>query len=120
MSANHTGEKTKPIRFEVSILLFQDQNIWVAHGIEWDIVAQGKTIAAAMEAFERTFIGQAVIDMNAGDSPLADIPEAPERIKKQFAAAIFKGQAKPFHLPKDVPPAYQLQEIIGKDWRIAS
>ena len=53
----------KKIFFSLSVLLLQEDVIWVAQCLEKDIVAQGESISDAIKAFKHTLIGQIVLDI---------------------------------------------------------
>ena len=57
------------------IVLFQENNKWVVQCINYDIAAQGDTIEKAVNAFEKTFIGQIILDIENGKEPLEDTPK---------------------------------------------
>ena len=62
--------KIARFNFPLTILFLQDHGYWVAQCLEYDITAQGKTIDAAKLAFERTFVGQVLVDTQKGKEPL--------------------------------------------------
>jgi len=83
-------------RFKLSILLLREADGWVAQCLDYDITAQGQTIAAAKEAFARTFAGQVVVDVQRGVEPLTGFNSAPleywSKLRKgpQFVSVNFK------------------------------
>ena len=64
---------------------------WVAQCLEYDIAAQGVTIREAMAAFERTFVGQLVVDVAHKKMPLEGIRPAPKKYWDEFSSAISRG-----------------------------
>jgi hypothetical protein len=91
--------------FQVSLLLLREGEIWVAQGLEYDIVAQGKSLKEAIKAFERTCVGQIAIDVKHGNRPLEGIEQAPAEIWEMFDGAHKLDERKPFRLPrKGIPP----------------
>ena len=110
------------IEFNVSILLKKegmgDQSGWVAQCLEYDIAAQGKTIAAAKIAFEETFVGQIMVDIVHNKQPLEGIQKAPKEYWNEFK----KGEQladnrRPFYLPETIPPAFVIQ-AVANDMRV--
>jgi hypothetical protein len=60
----------------LSVVFIKDQcATWVAQCLEFDIAAQGKTIKDAQRAFERTFLGQVMLDLHHKRQPLEGIGE---------------------------------------------
>ena len=70
-------KKEKKYRIKVSVLLRYEGIYWVAQGIEYDIAAQGRTIQEAKKAFEKTIIGQIILDVKDGLEPLTGVEKAP-------------------------------------------
>lgn len=61
--------------FSVSVLLTEENGIYLAQCIEYDIAAQGSSIEKAKRAFEKTIVGQIILDIQYGKKPLEGIPE---------------------------------------------
>jgi hypothetical protein len=87
----------------LSVLILQEDKTWVAQCLEYDIVAQGETIAKATQAFEKTLVGQIIIDVKHKKRPLEDIPSAPKFYWDKFENAERLQDKKPFHLPDYIP-----------------
>lgn len=87
--------------FSLSILLYQEDNLWIAHCLEFDIASQGKTINDAKESFERTFVGQVCLDLKDNKKPLEDVPKAPEYIWNKFHAGQNLGERRPIFIPRN-------------------
>lgn len=100
MKGNHMPHQTS---FEVKVLLLQEGDYWVAQGLEHDIAAQGKTIAAAKMAFERTFVGQIVVDVRSDKQPLEGIERAPQHYWDKFEHAERLAEQRPFQMPAGFP-----------------
>lgn len=89
-----------------SVLLFEDDDIWVAQCLEYDIVAQGATVDLARRSFEKTFVGQIILDVVHKKAPLQGIDKAPKFFWDKFDDAKQRHSGrKPIYLPYLVPPA---------------
>jgi hypothetical protein len=104
--------------FILSILLFQKDTTWVAQCLEWDIAAQGKTLDDALNSFERTFVGQLVLDIDQNKNPLEDTPRTPREYWTMFEQAKKLADKKPFYLPEEISPV--CITASAQDLRIAA
>jgi len=68
----------------VRVLFIKRGEAWVAQCLEHDIAAQGKTFDEAEKAWERTFLGQILLDAKQGKEPLKDIKPAPRFYWRKF------------------------------------
>ncbi len=73
--------------FEVSTLLLNESGKWVVQCLEYDIAAQGDSPAEAREAWQRAFVGQAIVNLKHDKEPMADVPRAPKFYWDLFAKA---------------------------------
>ena len=91
----------------LSVVFIKDQcSTWVAQCLEFDIAAQGKTIKDAQRAFERTFLGQVMLDIHDERQPLEGIGQAPKEYWDMFEEAEQLAARRPFRLPPGIPPAF--------------
>jgi len=90
--------------FVMHVLLLNDDGVWVAQCLDYDIAAQGKTINKAVDALTRTFAGQVVLDIQHGKKPLEDFTKAPIDYWNKFEDANRLEGRKPFGLPKSFIP----------------
>lgn len=105
-----TRETTdKNVFFSLSILLFQENSIWVAQCLEKDIVAQGDSVSDVVKAFKHTLIGQIILDTQDKKEPLVDITSAPAMYWGMFKEAKMYEASRPLEFPKGILPAW----IIG-------
>jgi len=88
-------------QFSLSVLLFLDDKKWIAHCLEYDIVAQGKTIQSAKESFEKTFVGQVVLDIINKRSPLEGISQSPKEIWDMFKDGIKVEEIGSLYVPQE-------------------
>lgn len=106
--------------FKLSVLLRREVEGWIAQCLEYDIAAQGKTIAEAKAAFARTFAGQIFVDLHHGVPPLAGFTQAPPEYWKDFKMAERLADRQPIYIPTDkVSPAVTIR-AAAEDLRIAA
>ena len=105
--------------FVVSVLLLHEQDNWVAQCLEYDVAAQGRTIAEAKAAFERTFVGQILVDVKNNSRPLEGIGQAPGVYWNKFSQGERLTDRKPFYLPDGIPPTYMIA-AVASDLRISA
>ncbi len=96
---------------EVRVLFLHEGDSYVAQCLEYDIAAQGKTLPEVKMAFERTFVGQMMLDLRKGKQPLQGIEPAPRLYWEKFEKALRLEDVEPINWPQDVPPAYVVNEI---------
>lgn len=106
--------KQEPLALRV--LFFKRTYFWVAQCLEYDIVAQGKTIKEAQESFERVFVSNICINLENGIVPLSQFKKAPEKFfdifKQSERLALGNNIFDNFtNLPSHFQaPAYQIPE----------
>lgn len=105
----------KPISFSISVLLRHEEHGWAAQCLEYDIAAQGKTLADAKAAIEKAFVGQVLVDLSHGVEPLSTVGKAPIEYWEQFSQAERLADRKPLY----VPPPYMVRATM-EDARIAA
>jgi hypothetical protein len=101
----------------VRVLFIREGESFVAQCLEFDIAAQGKTITEVKRAFERTLIGQMMLDVRRGKRPFEDFGPAPRYYWEKYEQANPVGDREPLSLPKEVPPAFIVGEIL-KEMRV--
>ncbi|MEX0737617.1 MAG: hypothetical protein WD182_09270 [Bacteroidota bacterium] len=99
VGATMTGE----FMFDLSILLIKEGKIWAAQCLEFDIAAQGKTREKAKRAFEKTLVGQLILDAKYAKTPFEGIPRAPKMYWDMLEKTKSHQQRKPIYLPEKVP-----------------
>lgn len=73
----------------MTIVMFKEDDWWIAQCIEYDLAAQGKTIDDAQYEFQRIFCGRMLVARELGiEDPLADIPRAPAMFQKILSNAL--------------------------------
>jgi hypothetical protein len=94
----------------IRVLFLKDGPVWVAQGLDYDVAAQGRTIAAAKQAFVETLVGRLRMDMERKFPPLYGLSQAPrnfwaiyetvaERCMHLNAERIDSGSSRPHGLP---------------------
>ncbi len=95
----------------MTIIMFKENEWWIAQCIEYDLAAQGRTIEDAQYEFQRIFCGRILVAKELGISdPLEDVPRAPLSIQQmltnsRLSRLAFKREEELCH---DVPEAYML------------
>lgn len=90
---------------EISILLLQEDNGWVAQCLEKDIAAQGNSINEALASFKNTFIGQLILDYEDNKTPLEDLQEAPKEYWDKYQLSRPLRDKESFALPHSGTPS---------------
>ena len=105
----------------VSVLLFREEDTWIAQGLEYDIAASGNSLATAKEAFAKTFAGQVVVDLSNGDQPLSGFAKAPKNFWDLFSVAERLVGRHPIFVPDvpNLPPAHMIR-AMADDLRISA
>ncbi|MCI0541526.1 MAG: hypothetical protein L0Z50_40525 [Verrucomicrobiales bacterium] len=62
-----------PLRVALFKESVADRKMWVAQCLDYDIVAQGETIASAKESFKKTVIAHVCIALHKGEEPFVNI-----------------------------------------------
>jgi hypothetical protein len=74
-------------QFPISIVLYEADGIWIAQGLEYDIVAHGATSDEASKNFNKKFGAELAISIELGDpSPLSGVPRAPQEFWDRYNA----------------------------------
>lgn len=61
----------------LTVLIVRDSGLWIARFLQHDIVAQGESLAEAVNALMDVFYSQISIDLREGREPLCGIGPAP-------------------------------------------
>jgi hypothetical protein len=79
-------------QFPVSVVLYQEDGIWIAQGLQYDITARGADPVEASEHFNQKFGAELIMSMEIGDEPpLVGVPRAPQEFWDMYEAAKMKG-----------------------------
>jgi hypothetical protein len=74
-------------RIEVSVVAFQEGELWVAQCVEYDIAAFAKSLPELSKAFERAMAANLCVNADLGRNALDGVPAAPERFRQLFDKA---------------------------------
>ncbi len=70
---------------EISVVMYEDNCVWIAQGIEYDITARGASPAEAARRFDRKVGAELVMSFELGDQvPLAGVGPAPQKFWRMF------------------------------------
>jgi predicted RNase H-like HicB family nuclease len=105
----------QPQVFTVSVLLRYEGTGWAAQCLEFDIAAQGETIAEAKTALEKTFVTQIAVDLAFGIPALSQVPAAPREYWDLFQRSERLCDRKPFY----IPPAFMVR-ATAEDMRVCA
>ncbi len=97
-------------QLKLRVLLLKDGEFWVAQCLEFDLAAQGSTIAEAQQSFVRTFVMQALVDSQAGKQPFADFKPAPA----WYAMRYDEAQEQEFARPLSLDPAVSAFRAVAE------
>jgi hypothetical protein len=92
------------LTLDLSVLILRESGGWAAQCLEYDIAAQGRTKAKAKQAFEKTLIGQLIVDIKYDKIPLEGIPRAPKMYWDMIERAQSYQERKPLYMPDNVSP----------------
>ena len=104
----------------MTVLFFREDAMWVAQGLEYDITAQGETLADAKAAFVASFVAQVAVALHHGEEPLADFGKAPQNYWDMLDIA--EALADPIRVPgavENIPPAFMIdamQKTLANGW----
>ena len=70
----------------LSVLVFFEDGYWIAHCIEYDIVAEAKRFDDIKAALAHSLASHIIAKLANNEHPFATTPKAPAKYKKQFDA----------------------------------
>jgi len=74
-----------PPNLELRVLVTTDGSRWVAHCVDYDIVAQAKSLEDLAYEFSRLTMVHLAVCLEFGSEPFTSLPPAPEEIRKAYA-----------------------------------
>ena len=107
--------------FRVSVVLYPEDGLWIAQGIQFDITARGQTPLEASERFNDKFGAELVMSMELGDEePLSGVGSAPREFWKMYENAKMRVvvDEMPLRLSSGAPHVHP--EIKIADRRLAA
>ncbi len=69
---------------QISIVVFQDGDIWVAQCLEYDIGAQAESLEKLYERLSDVIEAERAESLNRHGQEFVGVPEAPERFRKLY------------------------------------
>ena len=109
----------QPLTFKLSVLLMREGEMWVAQCLEYDLAAQGRTLAEVKDAFGKTFCGQIMVDLHHKLEPLSTFSQAPAAYWEKFKHAERLLDRQQLPTPPRVPPAFMIH-AMADDLRICA
>jgi hypothetical protein len=74
-------------QFRVSVILYPEDEFWIAQGVQFDITARGRTPIEASERFHDKFGAEFIMSLEVGEEPLASIGPAPKEFWEMYENA---------------------------------
>jgi len=71
----------------LKILLIQDEDLWAAQCLEYDLIGQGPTQENAVTTLMKQLLARVTVERMLGKEPLADLAEAPSRFWELYERA---------------------------------
>lgn len=78
-------------QFPVSVLLYPEDGVWIAQGLQYDITARGADPVEASERFNQKIGAEFIMSMEIGEAPLTGVPRAPKEFWDMYEAAKLRG-----------------------------
>jgi hypothetical protein len=69
------------------VIIYPEEDYWIAQGIQFDVTARGKTPTEASERFNDKFGAELVMSMEIGEEPLSGIGPAPIEFQQMYETA---------------------------------
>ena len=96
---------------KLDALFMNVEGVWIVQGLQFDISAQGATIAMAREAFVLTVAAQFALAMHHHEKPFATFQPAAQIFWERFSRAEVLGRPGDARPLEDVPPAFPLPQL---------
>jgi hypothetical protein len=85
-------------RYAIRAVVFQEGEWLCAQCLEYDLVAQAKTLRQLSRALQRLIVGHVVVRLQHKQRPFRDLPRAPEKYWTMFRQSRLALPAPMFHL----------------------
>lgn len=100
-----TAPTTTTVPLSVHVLVYREDDMWVAQCLDFDLADQGPDEPTAMRRVLHLLGHRIGMDLAAGRSPLADLPQAPEEFFSRVPVGFSSpGTVLPVYVP-DPPKA---------------
>lgn len=86
-----------------------EDECWVAQCLEYDLVAQARTLHELQASFRRIFVGQALVDLLHGNEPFANLKPAPVRYWNDYKKALRLAETISLSVPAEYVPSQLAQ-----------
>ena len=81
-------EINSPDTVEISVIIYPEEDFWIAQGIEFDIMARGATPVEASERFNAKVGVEMVMSLELNDTmPLSGVGRAPAKFLEMYTRA---------------------------------
>lgn len=110
-------------QFAVSVVLYQEDGIWIAQGLQFDITARGSDPVEASERFNQKIGAEFIMSMEIGEEPLAGVPRAPQEFWDMYEAAKMRGftmETAPIRVNEGPSPHIRQEIAITHERRAAA
>jgi hypothetical protein len=74
-------------QFRVSVVIYPEDEFWIAQGVQFDITSRGRTPIEASERFNDKFGAELVMSLELGEEPLAGVGAAPKEFWDMYENA---------------------------------
>jgi hypothetical protein len=103
---------------EISVVLYEDDCVWIAQGVEFDITVTGNSPSDAARRFDAQVAAELIMSFECGDKhPLSGIGAAPQKFWKMFREAkeLIEHERAPVRILDDgYSPVYRPRMKIGE------
>lgn len=98
----------------LKVVFFPEDGKWIAHGVNYGIVAHGRTVEEATYEFAWAVVGRIVANVRHNRQPFNGVGPAPETISALFDEADTQLPERQIPLPSgsNLPPAFLAAKII--------
>lgn len=79
----HANDQSK----ELHVLVFKDDDLWIAQCLEYDIAVQARTIEELEENFVCSIIAHVMSSIEDKEAPFSTLPETPKEFWDMFQRA---------------------------------
>jgi hypothetical protein len=78
-------------QFPVSVVIYQEDGVWIAQGLQYDITARGADPIDASERFNQKIGAEFIMSMEIKEPPLSGVPRAPKEFWDMYETAKMRG-----------------------------
>jgi len=99
-------------RIDVDAVIFKEDDMWVAQGLQFDICAQAASLDGARAAFAEMVCATAAVSIELGHEPLFGIDAAPKQFWDMYRRTDFK--VEPEEIPLRAPRPVGMPRILPR------